>query len=246
MPSQHSLLRLLREAITRDESFDLDVSEADSVVPDWRVEAAVPPSAAATHEPAQARPRAEDELPVAVIELGVLEQDGPTESRSAGQPSIGSASTEVPARRAPDALVLSEEISDPPAQYPGPDVAARPASASVRTEIAPLRGSQDRREVPSTRPSGTRSPSAPRGRVTTKTSSPGFVRFQIRTARAPRPRFGQNPRKLPLTWLVVRIVKSERIGGGQPRQRLVQYREQPGQRRGRPAAAHLPGGLDAV
>jgi hypothetical protein len=54
VPSQHSLLRLLREAITWDESFDLDVSEADSVVPDWRVEAAVPPSAAATHEPAQA------------------------------------------------------------------------------------------------------------------------------------------------------------------------------------------------
>jgi len=56
--------------------------------------------------------------------------------------------------------------------------------------------------------------------ITTKTSSPGFVRFQIRTAREPRPRLGQNPRKRPEAWLVVRVVKSQRIGG-RPRQHLV-------------------------
>jgi hypothetical protein len=88
-------------------------------------------------------------------------------------------------------------------------------------EIVVLRGALARTEAPSVSSSGSRSPSALRGGVTTKTS-PGFVRFQIRTARAPRPRLGQNPRKLPLTWLVVRVVKSQRIGG-QPRQRLVQH-----------------------
>jgi len=99
-------------------------------------------------------------------------------------------------------VVLEPAQATPVLERPA---AARPTRASGGIEIAPLRGSQGRREAPSTRPSGSRSPSAPRGRVTTKTSSPGFVRFQIRTARAPRPRLGQNPRTLPQAWLVVRV-----------------------------------------
>jgi hypothetical protein len=116
-------------------------------------------------------------------------------------------------------VVLEPAQATPVLERPA---AARPTRASGGIEIAPLRGSQGRREAPSTRPSGSRSPSAPRGRVTTKTSSPGFVRFQIRTARAPRPRLGQNPRTLPQAWLVVRVVKSQRIGG-RPRQHLVRH-----------------------
>jgi hypothetical protein len=96
----------------------------------------------------------------------------------------------------------------------------RPISASGRSEIAPQRGSPARREAAGVSLRGSRSTPSPRGRVTTKTSSLGFVRFQIRTARARRPRLGQNPRKLPLTCLVVRVVKSQRIGG-RPRQHLV-------------------------
>jgi len=93
-------------------------------------------------------------------------------------------------------------------------------TAMDEAEIVVLGGTMARTEAPSTSPSGSRSPSALRGGVTT--SSPGFVRFQIRTARAPRPRLGQNPRKLPQAWLVVRVVKSQRIGG-RPRQHLVRY-----------------------
>ncbi len=43
---------------------------------------------------------------------------------SLGQPSAGSTSTSVPAPREPGALAQSEEISDAPAQGPGPDGAA--------------------------------------------------------------------------------------------------------------------------
>jgi hypothetical protein len=110
-------------------------------------------------------------------------------------------------------------------------VAVPPSIALGETEIAPLKPAQSLVEPPSASPSGSRQARAPVSGSLRSLSpadrqrfmpSLGFIRFQIRTARAPRRlRFG-----LPQpasTWLVVRVVKSERIGGGQPRQRLVQY-----------------------
>ena len=70
------------------------------------------------------------------------------------------------------AVVLEPAHATPVLERPA---AACPTSASGGIEIAPRRASQGRMEAPSTRPSGSRSTSAPRGRVTTKTSSPGFV-----------------------------------------------------------------------
>lgn len=63
----------------------------------------------------------------------------------------------------------------------------------------------------------------PEGGVTTPNQSQGFIRFQVRTGSAPRrPRLGPIPRTAATEWLVVRVVRSQRING-QPRLHLVRY-----------------------
>jgi hypothetical protein len=109
-------------------------------------------------------------------------------------------------------------------EFSGPrtSAAASPSTASSGIEISSLSGSAARVEPPGPRPSGSRPSAASRGMVTTRTSSTGFIRMQIRTSRPPRPRLGPATRRLPLTTLVVTVVRSARINGS-PRLKLVAY-----------------------